>query len=230
MEIIEQIRDRKATVGITGIVLLIALVSIWSQTCSTTLKMNHKLYDGIGQVAAVETVAAVRDHGQIVAVIDGSFAVAGAAHHDEWQTFQRELKKHPGISLGATKTVELDLNDTSTGCSSKDFKKLMEEYSDVDAIVFFISLPDWKWLQQHQLIPQRLPPHVIVVDTGALPAQGHYSEYFANSFVSELIAERRSPAPALPAKPKTPREWFDQYFQVFTPENYELLTAPSGNP
>ena len=223
MDIFNEIRDRKVTVGIAGVLLLVALISIWSQMCATTPKMNHKLYYGIGQVVALETIAAVRDHGQIVAVIDGTFTMAGAAHADEWQEFQRELEKHPGVSLSATKSVEIDLNDTSTGCSSQDFKKLMEEYSDVDAIVFFISLPEWKWLQQHQLTPQRLPPNVIVVDEGMLPSQGHYTEYFASSYVSKLIATRRDAPPALPGAPKTPREWFDKYYQIYTPQNFETL-------
>ena len=223
MAILDEFRERKAIVGIAGAVLVVALVAIWSQTRSTTLKLNHKLYAGIGQVAATEISAAVRDHGQIVVVLDGSFLVVGAAHHDEWQEFQRELKKHHGLTLSATKCVEVDLNDTSTGCPSVAFKQYMEEYADADALVFFISLPDWKWLQQHQLIPQHLPPHVIVVDTGTLPAQGHYSDYFANGFVSELIAARHSLPPAAAANPRQPREWFDQYFQVFTPENYETL-------
>lgn len=229
MAIFDEFRERKATVSIAGMVLVVALVAIWSQTRSTTLRLNHKLYDGIGQAVAAETSVAVRDHGQIVVVLDGSFMIADAAHHDEWQEFQRELKKHPGLSLSAIKSVELDLNDTSTGCPSTAFKQYMEEYADADAIVFFISLPDWKWLQQHQLIPQRLPPHVIVVDTGALPAQGHYTDYFANGFVSELIAARQGLPPAASANPRQPREWFDQYFQVYTPENYEALAAAGAN-
>lgn len=229
MAILDEIRDRKATVSVTGVALLVALVSIGLQTCATTPKLNRAMSTGLGQMVAAETATAVRGHGQIVAVIDVSYTTAGAGHFDEWQAFQHELKKHPGLNLSATPSVEVDPDDSSTGCPSPAFKRLMEEYADVDAIVFFISLPNWNWLRQHQLIPQRLPPHVIVLDTGPLPVHGHYTDYFANGYVSELIAARVAPAPAVSVTPRTPREWFDQSCQVFTPQNYELLADPGGN-
>lgn len=223
MAILEEIRDRKASVGIAVVVLLVALGFIWSQTHSSKLMVNHTLFGGIGQIAAEETATALGEHGQIMAVIDRTYTTPGAVNFDVWQAFQRELKKHSRINLSVTKSVEIDPNDDSHGCPSPEYKKLMEEYADVEAIVFFVSLPDWKWLQQHQWIPQRLPPHVIVVDTGPLPAQGHYAGYFANGFLSVLIAERVGAASVRPASPKTSREWFDQYFQVFTPQNYQTM-------
>ena len=220
--------DRKWTVGIAGGVLLVALAFIWSQTRTTMLTINHTLFGGIGQVAAQDAAAAVHDHGRIVAVIDGSYTAAGAAHYDEWQAFQRELKTHKGISLVATPSVEVDPSDSSTGCPSAAYKQFMEEYAGDDAIVFFVSLPDWKWLQQNQRIPQHQPAHVIVVDTGLLPAQGRYASYFANGFMSTLIAARARPIAARAAGPTTSREWFDQYFQVFTMQNFDLLADAGG--
>ncbi|MEI8062491.1 MAG: hypothetical protein WCH84_00335, partial [Verrucomicrobiota bacterium] len=120
--------------------------------------------------------------------------------------------------------VEVDPNDGSPGCPSGIFKDLLEQYADVAAIVFFVSLPDFDWLRKNQRIPQRLPPHVIAVDTGPLPARGHYDSYFANGYVTMLIAARRSAAPVKPGGPQTGREWFDAYYQVFTPANFESLT------
>ena len=218
MAILDEIKDRKATVSIAGAVLIVALVIIWSQTRSTTLKLNHTMFSGIGQVAATETATAVRDRGQILAVIDRSHTIAGAAHFDIWQAFQRELKKHAGITLLAPVSFKWDL-DYGTLDYPRAFKDLMEQYADVDAIVFFVSLPDWNRLRDNQLIPQRLPPQVVVVDTG--PAQGHYASYIANGYVTMLIAARRSAAPTKPGGPKTGREWFDKYYQVFTPANFE---------
>ena len=223
MSIIDEIRDRKITVSVAGMVLLLALVIIWLQTRSATLTINHALFEGIGQVTAAETATAVHDHGQIVVVIDQSYMRSGMPHFDELQLFQRELKKHSGITLLAPLSLECELDDGTPGCPTA-FKKLMEQYADVDAIVFFVSLPDWKWLQDNHWIPQRLPPQVIVVDTGPLPARGHYAGYFANGYVSMLIATRHSAPPAVPGGPRTGREWFDHYFQVFTPTNFESLT------
>jgi hypothetical protein len=219
MAILDEIRDRKATVSIAGGIIIVALIVIWSQTRSSTLTLNRDIFIGIGQVAASETAAAVHDHGQILAVINRFYTTAGAGQPDEWKAFQRELKKHAGITLLAPVSVEEDPSDSAPGCPIGIFKNLMEQNADVDAIVFFVSLPDWQRLQAKQLIPQRLPPQVIVVDTG--PSPGLYASYFANGYVSVLIASRRGAAPTKPGGPQTAREWFDQYFQVFTPANFE---------
>ena len=221
MAILDEIRDRKATVSIAGGIIIVALIVIWSQTRSSTLTLNRDIFVGIGQVAAAETATAVHDHGQILAVVNRFYTAAGAGQPDEWRAFQRELKKHAGITLLTPISVEEDSSDSAPGCPIGIFKNLMEQNADVDAIVFFISLPDWQRLQAKQLIPQRLPPQVIVVDTG--PAPGLYANYFANGYVSVLVASRRSAAVTKPGGPQTEREWFDQYFQVFTPANFELL-------
>ena len=221
MGILDEIRDRKTTVSIAGGVLIVALVVIWSQTKSATLTLNHTLFGGIGQVTAMETATAIHNHGHVLAVIDWSCTISGGSHFDVWQAFQRELKKHSEITLLGPVISEIEHGDGSPGCSSSAFKNLLEQNADVDAVVFFVSLPYWNRLQQTQRIPQRLPPQVIVVDTG-LPL-GHYADYFANGYVTMLIAQRRDAVPTTPGGPRTEREWFDQYFQVFTPANFELL-------
>ena len=221
MGILDEIRDRKTTVSIAGGVLIVALVVIWSQTKSATLTLNHTLFGGIGQVTAMETATAIHNHGHVLAVIDWSCTISGGSHFDVWQAFQRELKKHSEITLLGPVISEIEHGDGSPGCSSSAFKNLLEQNADVDAVVFFVSLPYWNRLQQTQRIPQRLPPQVIVVDTG-LPL-GHYADYFANGYVSVLIGARRDAVPTTPGRPRTERECFDQYFQVFTPANFELL-------
>ena len=221
MAILDEIRDRKAAVSIAGGVIIVALIIIWSQTRSATVTLNRDIFVGIGQVAAAETAAAMHDHGQILAVVNRFYTATGAGQPDEWKAFQRELKKHAGITLLAPISVEEDSKDSAPGCPLGVFKNLMEQNADVDAIVFFISLPDWQRLQNKQLIPQRLPPQVIVVDTG--PTPGLYASYFANGYVSVLIASRRGAAVTKPGGPRTEREWFDQYFQVVTPANFESL-------
>ena len=165
MAFLDEIRERKLAVGIAGTVLLVAFITIWSQNCSSTLKINHALFTGIGQVAAEETITAAHGPGRVVAVIDASYTMTGTAHFDEWQAFRRELKKHT-ISLTTT-NVEVDPNDSSPGCPSLVFKKLMEQSADASGIVFFVSLPDWNLLRQYQWLPERSPVKIIVVDTAA---------------------------------------------------------------
>ena len=98
----------------------------------------------------------------------------------------------------------------------------MERYADAEVIVFFVSLPNWLWVKQNLLIPQRMPKRVIVVDLTPTN-MGLYQDYFTYGFLSKLVAPRRVPFPGQSVEPKTPRDWFNQNFQVFTPQDIEAL-------
>jgi len=54
MDIIQEIRDRKAVIITVSIVLLAALVIIWQQVQPSSLKVNHSDYRSVGQVLAEE--------------------------------------------------------------------------------------------------------------------------------------------------------------------------------
>jgi hypothetical protein len=75
-----------------------------------------------------------------------------------------------------------------------------------------------------------------VIDTiDVLSLKSHYAGYFSRGILSVLIAKKEGDSSAAStAKPTSSREWFNQSYQVYTPENYDLLedykTSPSYSP
>lgn len=216
--------ERKTTAILASVALLISLTSIWWRYGRATLKIDHAQFRYIGQVVATETTHSIKDQGTVVAVIDAGCEATGSTQFDYWQGFCNELKKQTAITLSATERVQSDPADGSgsMGCSSAAYKELLERHADASAIVFFVGLPNWPWLKQNALIPARKPAHILVVDT-APTNLGLYRDFFMNDYLSKLIAPRIAPSPPSEAEPKTPRQWFDRYFQIFTPQNYEAL-------
>jgi len=209
-----EIPQRPATVIIASLVIVAALASLWFRFHPSTPLVDHTAGDAIasraGTVLAEETVKAIDDHGRLVLVIDRDDPSVVA--------FLDELKKHGSISLITTEIALPDPQERRH-CSSATFKRLLDQYAQADAIVFGNGLPEWS------TVAAALPEHsvkIIALDNDeAFHLRAHYSGYFAKGFLSALIAHRADAKPSDPHR--APLEWFDQHYQVYTPENYDSL-------
>ncbi len=229
--------QRTVVTIIASLVILGSLVSLWLMFRPHPVKYDRSpiiaLATGLGEVLAEETVQAVHDHGRIVLVNDYYRTQGIGEEYDYAATFQRELKKHANISLVATETVRpIPGEGRWTSCPVTVFKDLLERYAQTDAIVFLIDPPDWDIA--HALIPSAVKAKIIVVDNSAptvgslgVPAKTRYGSYFSSDLLSLLISPKKTTA-APSTAPRTPREWFDSRYQVYTPANY--TTLPEYNP
>jgi len=215
---------RNKLIGISaGILLLLALWAIKRQFWPTLPQINPARIMSLGQVLADATVQAVAGHGHIVAVINAQHQQSGNPLHEEFKSFQNELNKRAAVSLAAIEVVPVDPNEMvlGNGCSGAQLQALLLKYATADAIVFLIDLPEWGRLQARRITPQPGKARIIVALNGSAPTKREYAGYFANGVLSVLIGARPGPAPM--AKPKTPREWFDRYYQLYTPQNFDTL-------
>ena len=218
--------QRKPIVIIASVICGIALVAIWLQLRPVPVQIDRApligAAAGAGAVLAEETIQAVHDQGRIVLVTDYDHNHSDRGQDFRWETFQAEIKKHSGITIAAIEIVEPDPNEPMiSACPSAAFKAIVEHHTDSAAIIFFIDLPEWAKVAA--LIPRPVGPKIIAVDNVAVPTMARYSGYFSSGILTALIAAQPSPASAPAAQPKTPREWFDKYYQVYTPQNYESL-------
>ena len=132
-----------------------------------------------------------------------------------------ELIKHPAISLASTEFVAAERHGLA-GCSIAALQDVCDRHPEAAAIVFFCGLPTWVdvsgWLAQHAT------PKLIVVDLNSAQAKLRYGGYFAHGILAAFISSRRDWDPARPvAEPQTPRDWFNQRYQVYSSQNYESL-------
>jgi len=212
--------QRKVTLIVASVALLIALWSIWRRINPSL--PNQPMLAGVGLVLAEEVVTALHHEGQIVMVTYGDPLQTKLPVSSLVTTFRNELRKHRAISLAAPEIVPANLNENEglPGCPITVFTRVLQRHADAAAIVFFMDLPDWERAQA--LISQPVGPKLVALGSQAIQPRSWYAGYFTNGLLSALVFPRRELRPGAP-DPKTPRERFDKYYQVVTPQNYESL-------
>ena len=226
LDLSQLIMQRRNITVICIVSLLCALVFIWLNFHPSIPKVDRKpmvgTASGIGLVLAEETLKLIPANGRIVLVTDYDHSQARQRQDYRWEMFQDEIKKHSGITIAATEIVESDPNEPMvSGCPSAAFKAILERQASASAIVFFIDLPDWSKVAG--LIPQAVGPKIIAVDNLGEPNKPRYGGYFTSGVLSVLIGAHSAPAATTMVQPKTSREWFDKYHQVYTPQNFDTL-------
>jgi len=209
-------RNKKATI-IVCIVLIVSLVSLWFTVAPHTPKINRAPFIGLGEVLAEETAKAIGNSGTVVPVITTYHTTGNTPMTDEWKTFAKEIKRHSGMLLAEPVIVKLDDSWVVPSLSHTDFDKLVKEYVGVDVIVFFVGLPVWE--DKNPLTLPRVAPKIIAVHNIATPVK----QYFTSTIATALITSRIVPDANAIGEPKTPHQWFNRYFQVFTAQNYQSL-------
>ncbi|MCG3146681.1 MAG: hypothetical protein PCFJNLEI_00115 [Verrucomicrobiae bacterium] len=218
--------QRKILVVVATLVLVIALASIWRRLQPATHKIDRApiigAAAGIGEALARETLDAVHHQGRLIIVTDHDPVGVDVPRDYRWEAFQAELKQQKGVTIAGSEVVEFDPDEPMvSGCSSAALKQILNRHADVAAIVFLIDLPEWARVAG--ALPQNITAKIIAVDNQGISLRSHYSGYFSSGLLTALIA-RRSPLSDLPSDPKTPREWFDKYYQVYNRQNSETLS------
>ena len=171
---------------------------------------------------AEETSTAVHGRGRIVVVTDYDHRRGDRGRDYRWEAFQDEIKKHTAITIEAVEIVESDPTEPLiSGCPSGAFKAIVERHAGVAAIIFFIDLPEWTKVAA--LIARPVGPKIIAVDNVGVPTQARYVGYFSSGILSALLAVQPALGGTAATQPQSPREWFDQHYRVYTPQNYESL-------
>lgn len=98
---------------------------------------------------------------------------------------------------------------------------ILDQHPQAAALVYFVNPPGWEEFQVHADQPR--VPKIIMVGNPDLPAKAYYGRFFEAGHLAALILPR--PASTIGQTPaKSPREYFDKYYQVYTWQNYESLS------
>ena len=138
-----------------------------------------------------------------------------------WNVFRNELKKYSNIQIAAIEIVKPEPEMGFLGCSAAAFLQILSRHTDAAAIVFLTDLPEW--LTVNEGIPRPFPTKILATDTMGKLTQRHYAGYFNSGSLAALIGANLAPIGVPAARPKTAREWFDQHYQVYTPQNFDAL-------
>ena len=212
--------DRRKKVTVIAIaVIAISLVSLFFTMCESTPKINPLPFIGLGEVLADETAKAINSHGTVVPVVASYHTTGSTPMALEWKTFSKNLQKHSGVNMAAPIVVKLDevMGMGEPGISRADFENLIQKNASAGALVFFVGLPAWD--ANHPLTLPSGAPKIIALHNSPMPIK----PYFVNSIATLLITSRQTPEEKVTGEPKTPRQSFNRYFQVFTAQNYQTL-------
>ena len=210
--------DRRKKMALIAVgVISISLVSLFFTMAAPTPKINRAPFSGLGAALADETVTAIDNHGTVVPVLASYYTTGSTPITDQWKTFATEIKRHRSVNLAEPVIVKLDEATGEPALSRADFDNLVEKNSTAGALVFFVGLPRWE--TANPLTLPSVAPKIIAVHNTPLSAK----PYFTSSIATALITPRLVPAEPATGEPKTPRQWFDRYFQIVTAENYQSL-------
>ncbi len=201
--------------AVAGLVLLIAVVFIGSTLLSHSPKTNHAPFIGVGQTVARATASLVQEQGQIAVILPEGYQTDDLSVHDEWQAFCAELKRHPGVHLLGTEIVDLPTL-AEFGLTQIQAADILNKYPTINVLVSFCGIPPWNQAELSAL--PRPAPKIVAVAGGDVPIKG----YLASGIAAVVIAPRIPPRTTA-TQPRSPAEWFDRSFQVYTPENYQSL-------
>ena len=201
---------------VAGAILLAALISLRFTLGSAVPKVNRSVYTSLGQVLAQETAGAIHDRGQIVVVVADAYDQFGTVLRDQWKAFARELQNHAGISLAPP--------ETRPPGQHIPLGQVIDRYPQAAAIVFFVDSPDAPELEAAANRATRLK--LVVVGNPDRPTKNYYGKFMTSGLLAAVIIPRSFSDQSRTGKAQTQREWFDQYYQVYTPQNYASFPDP----
>ncbi len=204
---------------ISILVIIASGVSIYLSQRQPTPRVNLKPFEGIGLVGAEEVAKSLGGKGRIVVV---AYDVKAAPVEVPVTSFLAELPKHGSITVTAVERLAMNPGDIpmhDMGLEGERFLELLKKHADVDAIVSFVGGPHFKD-QDYRQVPAKRPKFLSL---------GGFSPFTRDQLelgvVNLAIVPRFDPPAAASREPQTPREWFDRFYTVVTPETAQSLPA-----
>jgi hypothetical protein len=156
---------------------------------------------------AEETAKLLGNRGSVVMIAIAP--AAGIPPQSEAIAFEKAVKKAGRVTLAGKEYMDVDRE--SMELSVEKFLKIASRYPKADAIVSLVGCPLLKESDMAQFGEK--PPKLIIVGWSSTGVRAMLQQ----KIVQVAVLSRLSAPPQ--KSPKTTREWFDQYFEIFTSAN-----------
>ncbi|MCL4786605.1 MAG: hypothetical protein KJ070_07390 [Verrucomicrobia bacterium] len=196
-----------------GAVLVMAACGwfTWQQQFAAP-KINVALHQGIGEALAAEVIHALENRGDllVITMADRDSEILAA----QFAAFRNAIQKAGGIRIKDVELIDSDKKDKygpGLGLSASKLAREVKKNSKKSAIVSFVGLPKLED-EEFAALGARVPPlFVFSRDRDKL------SSLLKRQAIQAAIVPRyQFPAPG-PEKPRTPREWFVNQYQLIRP-------------
>ncbi|MCL5095969.1 MAG: hypothetical protein M1608_00235 [Candidatus Omnitrophica bacterium] len=192
-----------------------ALWSIYSTQFKRGPKLNLKPYEALGEVSADETARIMGKPGGVAIVAEDFGKYTMSWSEVLLAAFQKGLSKHAGISVVLTEkfTDPTISSYMATGLSPDRLLKIIQGHPDLNALVLFGAFPPLTDAEMNG-IRQRGVGILVVSDY-----KPHYRGLLRLGIIKEVISPRLDSASGTAKTPGTMRDWFDQSYVIYTPQN-----------
>lgn len=205
--------DTKKLLTIVVCLLLLAASITWiylqNRSKVDDTKNASKPLESLGVVLAQETVKLVNGRGKVL-LITVANRVPAAKPQPEVSGFEKELKKTAGITL-----VKEQVAQDGIEIPADQFVKMLGRNRSADVVVSLVGCPVIKEGNLASL-GEKTPKFICVAWSNA-GIRGMLQQ----KLVELAVLARVTPAPN--KTPVTARDWFDNYFEIYTSANCASL-------
>lgn len=182
---------------------------------------EEELHRMIGRVMAEETVRLLNGRGKILLIAIDTKAVPEL----KWQldAFHEGLGNSGGITIAKTYDLETEGKAKYTfgaGLSARRYVRNVNKNPGIDAVVSFAGAPNFKEGEEKEL---QFKPKLIAESR----SPGKLKKLFEGKFIDVAVVTRFEFPNPVQGTPRTPRERFQQRFQVVTAADAAKLPADS---
>lgn len=209
--------ERRTIISIVAVIVIIgSVVSLFFTMGKRLPTATVAPFIGVGQAMAEQTGKALDNRGRILVLQHDGNNRPNSLLAAQNQAFTKRLKELGTIEITATETITPEEQLPFVTISRAQFDATLRKHPGVDAVVSFVGLPPYD--PQNPLTLPTPAPKIIVYLDMALPTK----RYLADGVVTAIIGPQVGPLANVP-DPKTPREWFEKYYQVFDATNLESM-------
>jgi hypothetical protein len=173
---------------------------------------NVVLHEHVGEILAQETAKLIQSNGQVVIVTMDSSKVPEL--RIQRQAFEKALKTLGPMTI---KELPMETEDkpqyrTGAGLSSRRLLRIVKKSAKAKAIVSFIGAPR---MTEEELAQMETAPKFVA----ECRSPDKIKKLFEKNILQVAVINRFDyPAP-IKHNPKTPKQWFEKYYQVVTAAN-----------
>jgi hypothetical protein len=193
--------------------------SIW-RTQFADPRINLALHRAVARAMAEETVKLLNGSGKVVVI---AIELAGEPELKvQLDEFERALKPHPKIELHKTYKLETDDKPKysfGSGLSGRRLVRIVNKTPGTDLYVSFLGAPA---LSESELAELKSTPRLLAEARAADKLRKPFEQKLLQT---AIVSRFKFPNPVA-GTPSTPKEWFDQRWQIVSAANVKEL--PSG--
>lgn len=204
---------RTKDITVASLAVAAAAVSLYFAFGGRSPRINLDSYEVLGAITAEETAKLLGNKGRVLVMARDTGVNKNPSVESELKTFQRTLKKHPGLSVVTEKiqVTPMMMMATGGGVPPDQLFKALETHADVGAVVLFFGFPQLTGQELETL--QKSGVKIVAVSS----LRAGYKQLLERRAIHLAIVPRSGTAPAGAPAARTLRERFDQEYMIVTP-------------